>query len=157
MLRTRQFRLVFHSRFENFCFKLYLFFSCYIILLFSTFIKPTSQLFHSCICFDQFLVIIPRCNFRYVNFGLYFSFFDCYYISFMLSVTGFIAVMCLSTASWRFVSMILYVRSTVKGSLTYRLCPRETSYVRFSGDPPLRNVTHNYHDRLINASDSSDS
>ena len=32
-----------------------------------------------------------------------------------------------------------------KGSVTYRYCPRETSYGHSSGDPPhprLRNVTH---------------
>ena len=40
----------------------------------------------------------------------------------------------------------VHVVRVLKGSLTYRFCPWETSYVRFSEDPPppLRNVTHSY-------------
>jgi hypothetical protein len=30
----------------------------------------------------------------------------------------------------------MYLHWNNKGSLTYRFCPRETSYVRFSGGPP---------------------
>ncbi len=114
-IRACQFRLVFHSSFEKFCLKLYLF-DLPLLYYLSLFYSKSSQPLSFSTVISASASFLSKSSIHAVILGTSTS--ACVFpsltatrILFMLSVIDFTVVICLSTASWRFVFIILYVCS----------------------------------------------